>query len=56
VNARHKLNVAAVNGSLFQAALVGAMAGSGIVFLPALAALIAGGLAGRDIRLRPRGR
>jgi hypothetical protein len=56
VNARHKRNVAAVNGGLLQAALVGAMAGSGIMSLPALAALIAGGLAGGDIRFRPRGR
>jgi hypothetical protein len=52
VNARHKRNVAAVNGRLLLAALAGAMAGSWIVFRLALAALIAGGA----IRIRPRRR
>jgi hypothetical protein len=56
VNARTRWNVAAVNGCPLLAALVGAMAGSGIVSLLALAARIAGGLAGGDIRIRPRGR
>ncbi len=56
MSARNKLNVAAVNGCLLLAALVGAMAESGAVFLLALAALIAGGIAGGDIRPRPRGR
>jgi hypothetical protein len=56
MNARTKLNVAAANGCLLLAALAGAMTGSWIVFLLALAALIAGGLAGGDIRIRPRAR
>jgi hypothetical protein len=56
MNARNKRNVAAVNGCLLLAALAGAIAGSWIVFLLALAARIAGGLAGGDIRIRPRGR
>lgn len=56
MNARNKLNVAAINGCLAIAALVGAMAESGAVFLLAFAALIAGGIAGGDIRARPRGR
>jgi hypothetical protein len=56
VNARNKLNVAALNGCLFLAALVGAMAESGAVFVLALAALIAGGVVSGDIRIRPRGR
>jgi hypothetical protein len=56
VNARNKLNVAAVNGCLLLAALVGAMAGSRTVFLLALAALVAGGIARGDIRLRSRNR
>ena len=56
MNARNKLNVAALNGCLIFAALVGMMAESGAVFLLALAALIAGGIVSGDIRIRPRGR
>lgn len=56
MNARNKLNVAAVNGCLLLAALVGMMADSGTVFLLAFAALVAGGVAGGDIRIRPKGR
>ena len=56
MNARNKLNVAYANGCLFLAALVGAMAGSSAVFLLAFAALMIGGVAGGDIRPRPRGR
>ncbi len=56
MNARNKLNVAAINGCLLVAALVGMMAESGAVFLLAFAALIAGGIAAGDIRPRPKGR
>ncbi len=56
VNARNKLNVAAINGCLLVAALVGMMAESGAVFLLTLAALIAGAIASGDIRIRPTGR
>ena len=56
MNARNKLNVAALNGCLLLAALVGAMAESGAVFVLAFAALMIGGIASGDIRPRPRGR
>ncbi len=56
MNARNKLNVAYANGCLAIAALVGMMAESGAVFLLALAALVVGGIASGDIRVRPKGR
>ena len=55
MSARNKLNVATVNGCLLIAAFVGTMAGSWAVFLLALAALVAGGIASGDIRPRRRG-
>ncbi len=56
MNARNKLNVAYANGCLFLAALVGAMAESSAVFLLAFAALMIGGVAGGDIRIKSKGR
>ena len=56
MNARNKLNVADINGCLVLAALVGMMAESWAVFVLAFAALVAGGIASGDIRIRPRGR
>ena len=56
MNARNKLNAAYANGCLVLAALVGAMAGSGAVFLLAFAALMIGGVVSGEIRPRPRGR
>ena len=54
--ARQKLDAVHLNGCLAFAALVGAMAGSSAAFLLAFAALMIGGVAGGDIRPRPRGR
>ena len=56
MNARNKLNVASANGCLMLAAFLGMLAQSWAVFWLALAALIAGGIASGDIRIRPRGR
>ncbi len=53
--ARQKLNVAYFNGCLILAALVGASAESGLVFVLALIALVMGGYASGDIRPRRRG-
>ncbi len=55
MNARTKLNVAALNGCLLLAALVSTLARSWAIFLLALAALVAGGIASGDIRPRRRG-
>jgi hypothetical protein len=54
MGARQKINAAYLNGCLLAAAVVGAAARSGAVFLVALAALAASCLVGGDIR--PRGR
>ncbi len=51
---RQKLNVASFHGCLILAAVVGASAGSGLVFLLALIVLVVGGYVCGDIR--PRGR
>jgi len=55
VGARQKLNVAYFNACLIIAAVIGAMTGSGLAFLPALIALVAGGCASGAIRPRRRG-
>lgn len=56
MNARNKLNVAYLNGCLLLAAVAGGACGSGLVFALALAALAACGVAGGNIRARPRRR
>ena len=52
--ARQKLTVAYVNGSLIFAAILGASAESGLVFLLALIVLVMGGYSSGEIR--PGGR
>ncbi len=56
MSSRNKLNVAYFNGCLAVAAVLGAVAESWAVFVLAFAALVAGGIAGGDIRPRTRGR
>ena len=50
VSARHKLNAASVHGSTLIAALIGWLFGSWLVFLLAVAVLIATSLHAGDIR------
>ena len=50
MGARQKLNVAYFNGCLILAAVVGASAESGVVFLLALITLVMGSYASGDIR------
>ncbi len=52
--ARQKLNVAYFKGCLILAAILGASAGSGLAFLLALIAPVAGGYVSGDIRPRRR--
>ena len=54
MNARHKLNAAAVNGSLLIAAAAGLITGSVIVFLVMLVLCLALGLSSSDIRVDRR--
>jgi hypothetical protein len=56
MGARQKLNAAYVEGGLIVAALLGALAGSWIVFAAAAAVLIGLGLHGGEIRPRSRRR
>jgi hypothetical protein len=56
LSARHKLNVAAVNGALVIAAVIGLAATSWPVFLVVLAVLIVGSLHDGGIRPAPRNR
>ncbi len=55
LGARQKLNIAYFNGCLILAAVIGAVAGSGLVFLLALIALVTIGYASGDVRPRRRG-
>ncbi len=55
MGARQKLNVATLKGCLILASVIGADAGSGLVFLLALVALVLDGYASGDMRPRRRG-
>jgi hypothetical protein len=50
LSARHKLNAAFFNGSLFLAGVAGALTGSWLVFSLALAALVAANVVAGEIR------
>ena len=56
MGARTKLNVAYAAGDLLVAVAVGLLCRSWAVGVAAFAALMAGGLATGELRLRPRGR
>lgn len=54
MSARHKLNVAFVNGSVMLAAAAGAATGSWVVFGLTAAALLGANLYSGEVRLAPR--
>ena len=54
MNARQKLNVAFLNGSLLIAAIAGAACQSPLIFILALIGLVVGNLMTGDIRLDKR--